>query len=426
MKKAALSLLLALIVSISLPATVSYAQEEFHVRVSPSKLELTADPGASSEFDITVENFTEKSHALDVYFMDYYVKPDNTVVYEEPGHFSYSCATWLSTETPELTLPGRGTAETSSATKTFGLHVPPEAEPGGHYGAIIFQQAAPEEAEEPVKVSARIAAMVLITVPGEIVRDGVIKSVSATSNWLWPTRRLPVFPRSPTRYSVVFENKGNVHLTIMGKLTYRPSFGWGVGTIDLPETTVLPGTTRNFKGEIPKPPLFGSYKLKAEISYGPSLFEFDTTKTMSCGFNSYPILAILLVLVLLGVIAATVVFIKRKRGKKAPGKEEVEKEEPEERSWTSFSTIWEEKPEEEPEEEQEEEKEEAGGEEVSEGEEVEEEVLPEEDEKDSGDAGEREDNGDEGQKEPGEKEKLHKRGSGKLNLRRLFKRGRKE
>lgn len=371
LRRFALALLLALI-PLSLLATASYAQEGFHVAVSPSKQEITAEPGSYREFAINVENFTDVSYPLDVYFADYAVQPNGAVVYEKPGHFSYSCATWMSTDIPRVTLPPRGTAETSTTTTNFRLRVPPGAEPGGHYGVIIFQQGAPSEGPAPVKFSARIAAMVMVTVPGQIVRDGEIKSVSVTSRWLWPTRKSSFLPSSPTVYSVVFENKGNVHLTVKCKLTYRPSFGWGTGTIDLPETTVLPGTTRNFTGEIPKPPLLGSYKFTARVSYGPSIFEFDTTKTKSCGFNVYPLLTIvLLVLVLPILIIALVIFIRRMLGKIARARKERAEEESRERSWTSFADIWkeeqgeaegeaEEKPGVEPEKEKKEEGEEGG------------------------------------------------------------------
>ena len=223
---------------------------------------------------------------------------------------------------------------------------------------IIFKQPAVKKKGVPVKISGQIGALIMITVPGEIVRNGEIKSVWVSSSWLWPTRKFFLVPYSPTRYKVVFQNTGNVHITVRGKLIYKPTFGRGSGTVSLPEMTVLPGTVRDFEGKIPNPPLFGSYKARVVMQYGPSLNVFDTTKTKSSKFDSYPVLTlVLLLLVLPAVIITLVILIKRWSGKEAyEEKEEEEKKEKEavdveERSWESFGTLWRDKEEKEPEEE---------------------------------------------------------------------------
>jgi hypothetical protein len=380
------ALLLSVLLLISFPA-ISHAQpSEFHMSLAPSKMELTLSPGATTDYQMHLENFSDQSQNLKISFMDYYFTEKNTVVFAKAGHFSYSCATWLSTDSHLLHVPGRGNADKSRVEKNFTVKVPQNAEPGGHYAVILFTQPAVKKKGVPVKISGQIGALVMITVPGEIVRSGEIKSVSISSAWLWPTRRSFLVPFSPTRYKVVFQNTGNVHITVRGKLTYEPTFGWGASTINLPEMTVLPGTTRDFEGKIPNPPLFGSYKVQVVMQYGPNLFVFDTTKTKSSKFDSYPVLT--LVLLLLVLPAVIILFVRRrrkrrrgkeelgeerpgkkKRGKEKPGKEvpkEKEKEEKEkkeeevaeeeaaeveERSWESFGALWRDEEGEEPEEE---------------------------------------------------------------------------
>jgi len=336
------ALLLAFII-LSLPlAAVSKAQEEpNHFAVEPVKEEFTISPGTSFQFAITVENYNNVSHTMDVRFMDYSVKPDNTIIYQKPGHYSYSCATWLSTDTPQITLPPRGTAQFSSVTKTFNINVPSNAEPGGHYGCVMFQEAAPEKGN--VRVSGRIPSLVLITVPGNIICDAEIKSVSVSSSWFWPTRPTHILPCSPNHYKVVIENKGNIHVFYKVRLSYTPTFGWGFGTVTLPQSTLLPKETRNIEGNIPKSPAFGSYNFKVEMAYGQTSIKFDTTKTKSCGFNSYPILTILLILLVIMGLVFLVRFLIHRFNKDARKKRKSEKMK--ERSWTEFGDTWEDEPE---------------------------------------------------------------------------------
>lgn len=382
--------------------------QEFEIKLYPSISELAIEPGTTSALNINVLNEGTNDLRLRVYDMDYTVTPDNRTTFEKPGHYSFSCAEWITTETKEFELPAG-----QEATIAFSVTVPPDAEPGTHNAVIFFEVILQSEeyGETVVRSTGRVGAVVLVTVPGLIVREGEIKSVSVQSEWLWPSKKIPIIGGSPPKYRVVVENTGNVHITTKGVLYYTPTFGWGMGSIQLPEMTILPRTERYYEGTLPDPPFLGSYDVTVEIMYGPNMFEFDTVKTGSTAFNVYPAFLLLAIILLISLPVVAVKLVRRyMRKKKAPeagaGEEGEKKEEPED--------VEEEKGEKEPRLEEiwaellEDEKEEISGDE------------------DSGDAGEQEDVNDEGQKEPGEKEKLRKRGSDKLNLRRLFKRGRKE
>lgn len=207
-------------------------------------------------------------------------------------------------------------------TKRFTVTIPPKAEPGGHYGVIFFEQV-PFAGGPPVKAKPRIGALVMLTVPGQIVRSGEIKSVSVSSGWFWPTRKIPLLGKRAIKCRVVFENTGNVHLTIRGSIVYTPEFGWGSGHLYLGEITVLPHTTRYLEGIIKNPPFIGSYKVRASVKYGPSLDVYDTTKTGKGSFSCYP-LSLLLVLGILLVVIITLLVIVRKKKKAQAGEEPSE------------------------------------------------------------------------------------------------------
>lgn len=295
-KKTVITVLLLSLLLLLLPAAQTQAQDAFNIKIFPAKTELNAVPGTTFPFYVNVHNLGAEVENLKIYFMDYFIKENNEFVFEEPGHYSYSCASWIASAQNEISV-APGVIHRAE----FSMTVPPDAEPGGHYAVIFFEQM-PAPGAPPVKTTPRIGALVLATVPGEIVREGVIESVDITSTWFWPSHKLPLLPQKRIVARVVFHNKGNVHLTTRGKLTYSPTFGWSSGTVFFEEITVLPGTKRYMEAVIPDPPWVGSYEARAEVEYGPSLTEFDTTRTKKGTFNVYPLSLLLLLLLLIAIV----------------------------------------------------------------------------------------------------------------------------
>lgn len=302
----------------------AFPQAAFDLLVSPAKLELQVAAGTGQDFAIHLRNTGGESQTMKIYFNDYSIRPNNDFIFEPPGHYSYSCAKWLQSEKTSIVVPVGQTVSTG-----FRVDVPANAEPGGHYGVVFFEQVPqPSEAKANIKALPRIGALILVTVPGQIIREGEIKNVSITSTWFWPARRLPVLPRRKVRARIVFYNSGNVHLTVKGSLAYKASFGWGSGKVDFQEITVLPKTTRYLETDIPDPPLIGSYKINAKVEYGPSLDVFDTTRVSTGSFSEYPLSLLLLLVVVLAIIALPVtVHYGRKKSAEESEKPQEEKEE---------------------------------------------------------------------------------------------------
>jgi hypothetical protein len=315
---AAITILLVVLCLVSLMPRASAQGGAFDVMVYPAKLELAGAPGTTQTFVINVRNLGPNTETMSVYFNDYFIKANNDFVFQKPGHYSYSCANWLSTDTPAMVVPSGQTVA-----KTFTLTVPAKAEPGGHYGVIFFEQA-PQAGEPPVKARPRIGSLMLVTVPGEIIREGEIKSVSVTSSWFWPAHKLPILPRRRVTARIVFYNSGNVHLTVRGFLSYKASFGWGSGKVEFNEITVLPKTTRYLEASIPSPPLVGSFSVKAAIQYGPSLDVFTITKERNGAFSMYPLSLLGILLILIAIIIALFLLRGRRKRKAASAGEAAE------------------------------------------------------------------------------------------------------
>lgn len=284
------------LLTLVLPAGTQRAQAQgFDLTVSPVKKELTVRPGERVDFTITLINHTDGNLELLVYPMDFFIKPDNSYEFNEPGYYSYSCSRWIKMRRDRLAIPPRSQIE-----EPFTLVVPQDAEPGGHYSVLFFQDASEPPPGLGVKPTYRIGSLILATVPGDIVRDAEIRALSVESDFLslWgpPEGGEAGWPARSMRYHLEVENTGNVHLTLQAQLTYRAWAGFGSGVLDLGEITILPGTVRNFDGYLPSPPTLGYFRVEAIIRYGPDMYTFDTEKRSGSGFWVVPLLWILVIL----------------------------------------------------------------------------------------------------------------------------------
>lgn len=283
----------------------------FDLTVSPVKKEITLRPGESLDFDITLINHAEKDQELLVYAMDFFIHPDGSYEFQEPGYYTYSCSRWLSISRERLVIPAR-----TQQQEIFRIQVPPDAEPGGHFSVLFFQDATQPPPGMGVKPTYRIGSLILVTIPGDIVRQAEIRNFSVESDFLslWgpPAEGEAGWPTRDIRYHLEVENTGNVHLTVQVFIDYRSRVGFGSGTVDLGEITVLPGTRRELNGRLPSPPSLGWFKAEAVIRYGPDLATFDTEKRRSTGFWVLPLLWILAAAVLAAGAWLLARFLKRK------------------------------------------------------------------------------------------------------------------
>ncbi len=294
------ALLLGVILAAAWPGGAGRARAQgFDLTVSPVKKEITAQPGERVEFTVTLINHTAEDLELLVYPMDFFIKPDGSYEFHEPDHYTYSCSRWIEIPRGRLSLSPRAQHE-----EPFALQVPPDAEPGGHFAVLFFQDASEPPPGTGVKPTYRIGSLILVTVPGDIVRQAEIRSLSVDSDllslWGPPEGGEGGWPARSMKYRLEVENTGNVHLTIQAALTYRAAVGLGSGSVDLGEFTILPGTVRRFEGYLPSPPMLGYFRAEATIRYGPDMYTFDTERRASSGFWAVPLLWILF-LVLLAV-----------------------------------------------------------------------------------------------------------------------------
>lgn len=146
------------------------------------------------------------------------------------------------------------------------ITMPPNAEPGGYYGAVLISTIQNEVAKTEGSVAsspiiARIGTLFFITVPGEAEISGGVTEVSTINNKWW-------YQAGPIDLGILFENTGSVHLNPYGEVSVTNMFGEEVGNIEIDPWFVLPKSLRLREISWDRGLLFGRYALEVSINRG--------------------------------------------------------------------------------------------------------------------------------------------------------------
>lgn len=146
----------------------------------------------------------------------------------------------------------------------ISITLPQDAEPGGFYGSVLISTVqTDEDSNSSVRspVIARIGTLLFVRVKGDVEQSGGTKSLTLPNNKHW-------YEKGPIKFSVLYENTGNVHSTPSGELRIKNLFGEEVGFEELDPWFVLPHSLRNRDIEWNRELLFGRYTATAAIDNG--------------------------------------------------------------------------------------------------------------------------------------------------------------
>jgi hypothetical protein len=277
------------------------------IGISPVSFEITANPGDVIENQLKVYNpSTDTSIGIKMEVGDITPTGEMGYVIVEPAETeTYSLARWVKCEPEEFDL-----APKEERVVKFTIFVPENAEPGGHYGTVL---AGTKAVSSPggaagAAIVQRAGAVVLLSVPGEMKEELVVKEFSAPSYSEY----------GPIKFTIKFENKGTVHLKPTGFVTVTNWLGKEVGVGGFPSRNILPGAVRKFETSLDKKWFFaGKYRATLSGSYGISNIPFSVVIT----FWAFPwkvglmilVAIILLILIRKRLFAAFKVLIKGER-----------------------------------------------------------------------------------------------------------------
>jgi len=273
------------------PATNGY-------RLSPVRTDLTISPGASEVVTVYIQNASSAVEDLQVIINDFEAPTNETgnpaLLLNGATAPQHSLKQFVSVPTPTFTLQPNQQQAVDVVIK-----VPAGTTSGGYYGAIRFAPVG-ANGNKNVNLSASIASLVLITVPGNLSEHLSIASFGVAQGSSTKTRSF-FFSNKNLQAIVRFQNSGNVQEQPFGKVLLKKGSStlnsYTVNGTDQPGN-VLPSSIRLFSVHLDKVGWFGKYKAEGNFGYGSKGQLLSAQAT----FYVIPVLVIILVILVILLI----------------------------------------------------------------------------------------------------------------------------
>jgi hypothetical protein len=202
--------------------------------ISPPSFELNANQGDTIKNTIKVNNTSTKA-------LSFNVKAENFVAYGEGGQVSlteeestYSISRWIEFKKNSFLLqPGK------TEIFDFTIKIPKDAEPGSHYGAVVFSTGGSTEGLEGggAAVLQEIGSLILIRLPGDVTESANIESFAPAQD---------LFRDPKVTLNALLENTGSVHFKPSGFINIYDFLGNKVQVVEVKGRNILPGSKRLF------------------------------------------------------------------------------------------------------------------------------------------------------------------------------------
>ncbi len=295
-------------------APVGYSIEELSIApgaaspsdfvVGPGKTELTIKPGESRVAEIIVTNRTGslREFIFEIEDTSGSNNIDTPIVLLGNERGPYTLKDYISLPKMRIELENNKRARIPVT-----ITIPADAEPGGRYGSVLVTTVSKDTelnagggaAPSSVIVS-RLATLFFITIPGDTAIDAKLQGISTVPEKLF-------FTESPINFQILFENKGDLHLTPYGELRVHNFIGEEVGFVELDPWFAMPKSLRTREVEWNRELLIGRYTATAQINRGYD----DIVDEASVSFWVLPWRVIVVTFVTLFVLFLSIRFIAR-------------------------------------------------------------------------------------------------------------------
>jgi hypothetical protein len=222
------------------------------VAIRPAHFEISASPGEQVKATVYFWNGTDTE--LPVHMESEDIRPQ-----DEAGHVAggaedavNSLKDWVKPIYPDVAVFPK-----QEIALDFTIDVPPNADPGSHWGGVLVRTAA-VLAGGGAAIQSRVGTIVLLRVSGEAKEKLTLESFSMSS-----------FAESPPiALEARFRNEGTVHEAPQGTIEVRNLFGGLVATGTLPMRNVWPGDVRKIEASVGEGLWLGRYAVLFRATYG--------------------------------------------------------------------------------------------------------------------------------------------------------------
>jgi hypothetical protein len=258
--------------------------------VHPSSFNLSAGAGQSTTNTVTLDNLTSETVTIQAELRNFTAKGEQGGVALTQDDTTYSLAKWITVTPNNVTL-----APHTSQKFTFTITTPYNAEPGGHFGSIVFATVPPPASKGVGAVlSEQIASLILLEIPGNVKEQADVVSFDTDK---------PFYEFGPVNFTTRVRNDGDVHIQPSGAILVKGMFGQEFN-VPIQQLNVLPNAIRIIPATLNKHFLIGKYDATLVSVYGTKNEQLSGTTE----FYAFPIRY---GLILLGILLILFLFKKR-------------------------------------------------------------------------------------------------------------------
>lgn len=276
-------------------------------QVGPTRFVLEMDPGEERIIEIQLTSREGEPRTYTLGIEDFSVTDDGTdsIQFYGNGAGPFSAKSWIDPAAWNI-----GINHGQRAFVPVKVTVPKNAAVGDHYSVVLFQRDPKANQGGGFNLVARIGALLLITVKGDLVREGSMQGFSVGKQLNWSL---------PVQFALRYRNTGTVHLVPTGHIEISNLLGIPVDDIPVKDWYVLRNSLR--QRDIAWQPKFALGYYTATLHLSSAGQQGETVQTVS--FWVIPALPVLIVLLAIFAVSFLVQAffsrfeIKKKREKKA-------------------------------------------------------------------------------------------------------------
>jgi hypothetical protein len=245
MKKIYLIVFFLLSQFLLLPIAWAQSDDQIKLTITPPMIRNNVNPGQVWRSSIKLVNNNSSEIDIYVHLNDFKGgKDDGTVEFlpelsaGDEGNKAL-LSQWIEIEKCPIKIPAYKSVDIE-----FAIRVPENAEPGGHYAAILAGTQPTDDKSQgsQMKVSSLLASLILLNVQGDVEEKGMIREFSSSQNY---------YGKEAVDFTIKFQNSGNVHIQPQGEIRIYDMWGKDKGAIAINQGSdfgnVLPGDIRKWE-----------------------------------------------------------------------------------------------------------------------------------------------------------------------------------